>query len=75
MNVGLRLGAALAAHASGLTAAWQRPLGGLGATLLLAAGVGNLTIADGSPLIVVGRLGFAALLVWLLAAGVRLIRS
>ena len=69
------LGAALAAHASGLTAAWQRPLGVLGATLLLAAGVGNLTIADGSPLIFVGLLGFAALLVWLLAAGVRLIRS
>lgn len=69
------LGAALAAHASGLSAPWQRPLGVVGASLLLAAGVGNLAIADGSPLIFVGLLGFAAFLVWLLATGVRLIRS
>ena len=69
------LGAALAAQASGLTAAWQRPLAVVGATLLLAAGVGNLAIADGSPLIFGGLLGFAAFLVWLIATGVRLIRS
>jgi hypothetical protein len=69
------LGAALAAHASGLTAPWQRPLAVVGASLLLAAGVGNLAIADGSPLVFVGLLGFAAFLVWLLATGVRLIRS
>ena len=47
----------------------------MGASLLLAAGVGNLAIADGSPLIFVGLLGFAAFLVWLIATGVRLIRS
>jgi hypothetical protein len=69
------IGAALAAHASGLTPAWQRLLGLAGGSLLLAAGVGNLAIADGSPLIFVGLLGFAAWLVWLLATGVRLIRS
>ena len=69
------IGAALAAHASGLTPAWQRLLGLVGGSLLLAAGVGNLAIADGSALIFVGLLGFAAWLVWLLATGVRLVRS
>ena len=69
------IGAALGAHASRLTPPWQRPLGLVGGGLLLAAGVGNLAIADGSALIVVGLLGFAAWLIWLLAIGVRLIRS
>ena len=69
------IGAALAAHASGLTPAWQRLLGLVGGSLLLAAWLGNLAIADGSALIFVGLLGFAAWLVWLLATGVRLVRS
>jgi hypothetical protein len=69
------IGSALAAHASGLTPAWQRLLGMVGGSLLLAAGLGNFAIADGSPLIFVGLLGFVAWLVWLLATGVRLVRS
>lgn len=69
------IGAALATHASGLTPAWQRLLGLVGGSLLLAAGVGNLAIADGSPLLFVGLAGFAAWLVWLFATGVRLVRS
>ena len=69
------IGAALAAHASGLTPAWQRLLGLVGGSLLLAAGVGNLAIADGSALLFVGLPGLAAWLVWLLATGVRLVRS
>jgi hypothetical protein len=69
------IGAALAAHASGLTPAWQRLLGLVGGSLLLAAGVGSIAIADGSPLLVVGLLGFAAWLGWLLVTGVRLVRS
>jgi hypothetical protein len=69
------IGAALAAHASGLTPAWQRLLGLVGGSLLLGAGVGSVAIAGGSGLIFVGLLGFAAWLVWLLATGVRLIRS
>ncbi len=69
------IGAALATHANGLTPAWQRLLGLVGGSLLLAAGLGNLAIADGSALIFVGLLGFAAWLVWLLATGVRLVRS
>ena len=69
------VGAALAAHASRLTAPWQRPLGVVGGSLLLAAGVGNLAIADGSALIFVGLLGFATWLIWLLTTGIRLIRS
>src|SRR3954449_4107259 len=69
------IGAALAAHASGLTPPWQRLLGLVGGSLLLAAGLGNLAIADGSALIFVGLLGSAAWLVWLLATGVRLVRS
>jgi hypothetical protein len=47
----------------------------VGGSLLLAAGLGNLAIANGSPLLFVGLLGFAAWLVWLLATGVRLVRS
>ena len=69
------IGAALATHASGLTRPWQRLLGVVGGSLLLAAGLGNLAIADGSALIFVGLAGFAAWLVWLLATGVRLVRS
>ena len=69
------IGAALAAHASGLTPPWQRLLGVAGGSLLLAAGVANLAIADGSALLFVGLLGFAAWLVWLLATGVRLVRA
>jgi hypothetical protein len=69
------IGVALATHASGLTPAWQRVLGLVGGSLLLAAGLGNLAIADGSPLMFVGLLGFAAWLVWLVATGIRLVRS
>ena len=47
----------------------------MGGSLLLAAALGNLAIADGSALIFVGLLGLAAWLVWLLATGVRLVRS
>lgn len=69
------VGAALAAHASGLTPAWQRLLGVVGGSVMLVAGVGNVAIADGSALIFVGLLGFACWLAWLLVAGVRLLRS
>ena len=68
-------GAALAAHASGLTPRWQRLLGVAGGGLLLAAGAANLAIADGSALLFVGMPGYAAWLVWLLATGVRLVRA
>ena len=47
----------------------------MGGSLLLAAGAGNLAIAGGSALLFVGLAGFAAWLVWLLATGVRLVRS
>ena len=58
------IGAALAAHASGLTPPWQRLLGVAGGGLLLAAGAASLAIADGSALLFVGLPGFAAWLVW-----------
>lgn len=67
------VGASLAAHASGLTPAWQRLLGLVGGSLLLTAGLGTLAIADGSALLAVGLAGFAAWLVWLVATGVRLL--
>ena len=69
------LAATISAHASRLTAPWQRPLGLAGGGLLLAAGVADLAIADGSALVFVGLPGLAAWLVWLLATGVRLVRS
>jgi Domain of unknown function (DUF4386) len=69
------IGAALAAHASGLTPRWQLLLGVAGGTLLLAAGTANLAITDGSPLVFVGVAGYFAWLVWLLVTGVRLLRA
>lgn len=69
------IGAALAAHASRLTPPWQRVLGVAGGGLLLAAGVFNLAIADGSALVFVGIPGYFGWLVWLLAIGVRLVRT
>ena len=69
------IGTTLASHTSGLTPGWQRLLGLVGGSLLLAAGLGSLAIADGSALIFVGLLGLLAWLVWLLATGVRLVRS
>ncbi|GAA4726425.1 hypothetical protein GCM10025782_25970 [Pedococcus ginsenosidimutans] len=69
------VGTALAAHASGLTPAWQRLLGLVGGGLLVVAGIGNLALADGSPLVFVGLLGFASWLAWLIVTGVRLVRS
>ena len=69
------IGAALAAHASGLTPSWQRLLGVAGGGLLIAAGAANLAIADGSSVLFAGLPGFAAWLVWLTATGVRLVRS
>ena len=69
------IGAALATHASGLTRPWQRLLGVAGGSLPILAGAGNLAIADGSPLLFVGVLGFAAWLVWLVVTGLRLIRG
>lgn len=69
------IGAALAAHASDLTRTWQWLPGVAGGSLLILAGAGNLAIADGSPLVFVGLLGFAAWLVWLVLTGLRLIRG
>jgi hypothetical protein len=69
------IGAALATHAIRLTPPWQRLLGVAGGGLLLAAGTANLAIADGSAILFVGVAGLAAWLVWLLATGVRLVRS
>src|SRR5215210_2670808 len=69
------IGAALATHASGLTPSWQRLLGLAGGGLLITAGTANLAIADGSALLFVGVAGFVAWPVWLLATGVRLVRS
>ena len=69
------IGAALATHAIRLTPRWQLLVGVAGGGLLLAAGAANLAIADGSALVFVGVSGLAAWLVWLLATGVRLVRS
>ena len=67
------IGGAMATHASGLTRPWLRILGVVGGSLPILAGLGNLAIADGSPLIFVGVLGLAMWLVWLVVAGLRLI--
>lgn len=68
------IGSALATHASGLTRPWQRVLGMAGGSLPILAGLGNLAVAGGSPLVFVGVLGLAMWLVWLVGTGIRLIR-
>jgi len=69
------IGAAMATHASGLTRPWQRLLGVAGGSLPILAGFGNLAIANGSPLLLIGVLGLAVWLVWLVVTGLRLIRG
>src|SRR3954451_4200642 len=69
------VGAALAAHASGLTPSWQRLLAVAGGGLLIIAGTANLAIADGSAILFVGVAGFVAWPLWLFATGIRLMRS
>lgn len=69
------IGAALATHASRVTRPWQRLLGVAGGSVLIVTGIGNLAIADGSPLVFAGVSGLAAWLVWLVATGLRLIRG
>lgn len=66
------IGAALATHASGLTRPWQRLLAVVGGGSAILAGVGNLAIAEGSPLVFGGVLGLAAWLVWLVVTGLRI---
>ncbi len=67
--------AALAVHASGLTPAWLRPLALAGGAGMVVAGLACLPVADGSSLLFVGMPGYAAWLVWLVATGVRLVRT
>lgn len=69
------LGAGLAANSSLLTPPWQRLIALVGTALSVAAGAFVVPIADGSPLLFVGLVGFALWLVWLLATGVRLVRA
>jgi len=69
------IGTSLATHASGLTRPWQRKLGVVGGSLAILAGLGNLAIANGSPLLFVGTLGLFMWLVWLVVTGIRLIRG
>lgn len=69
------ISAALAAHTSGLMPPWQRLLGVAGGGMLLVAGAASLAIADGSALVFVGVAGYFAWSVWLLATGVRLVRT
>ncbi|WP_339106741.1 hypothetical protein [Roseovarius rhodophyticola] len=68
------IGAALAAYTGGFTRTWQRLLGVTGGSLLLLAGLGNIAIADGSPLVLLGVLGLFMWLVWVAATGLRLVR-
>jgi len=69
------IGAAMATHDSGLTSPWQRLLGVAGGSLPILAGFGNLAIANGSPLLLIGVLGLAVWLIWLIVTGLRLIRG
>lgn len=69
------IGAALATHASGLTRPWQVVLGVAGGSLPILAGAGNLALAKGSPLLLVGVLGLFLWLLWVFVTGIRLTRA
>ena len=68
------LGFSIGAHAAGISPTWQRSMGLLAAVLLLVAGFANAAVAEGSPIVFVGLLGFALWLVWLVTTGLRLLR-
>lgn len=69
------LGFALGAHAAGVTSSWQRTAGVVGAALLLVTGLANAFVAEGSPVVFVGFAGFVLWLVWLVTAGIQLVRQ
>lgn len=69
------IGTVLATHANGLTRPWQRLLGVVGGSLPILAGIGNLAISGGSPLLYLGVLGLFLWLFWLIVTGLRLIRG
>jgi hypothetical protein len=68
------LGFAVGTHVAGLTPAWQRTMGLVGATLLLVTGLANAAVAGGSPIIYLGLAGFGLWLLWLVTTGARLLR-
>lgn len=69
------IGAALAAHAAGMTPHWLRLLAVVGGVLLIAAGAASLAIADGSMLVMVGLPGYFGWPLWLLVTGLSLVRG
>lgn len=69
------IGTVLATHANGLTRPWQRLLGLVGGILPILAGIGNLAISGGSPILYLGVLGLFLWIFWLIVTGQRLIRG
>lgn len=68
-------GFSMGAHAAGLIPAWQRSVGVVGAVLLLGTGIANTAVAGGSLAVAPGGIGFLLWLLWLLATGIRMLRS
>lgn len=69
------LGFSAGAYAAGLTPAWLRMAGLTGASLLLLTGFGNTVVAGGSAFALIGFAGFLLWLVWIIALGLRLLRT
>lgn len=69
------IGVTLATHASGLIRPWQQLLGIVGGSLPILAGLGNLAIVDGSPVVFIGVFGLFIWIVWLIVTGLRFIRG
>lgn len=65
----------LAGVAAGITPPVFRWLAPLGGALLLVAGVGAYSVAQGSPLLFVGLVGFLVWLAFVVATGLRLVRT
>ncbi len=69
------IGLSQAAARSGLMPPWTGQLGIVGGILLLVGAVPSVEVTNGSPLIVIGLVGFLCWAVWVAMTGLRLVRG
>ena len=68
------LGFSLAGAAAGITPRWFRLLGPAGAILMIVSAANGVSIAEGSPIVFVGLIGFLIWLLFVVTTGVGMIR-
>ena len=68
------LGFSLAGTAAGITPRWFGLLGPVGAVLMIVAAANGVSIAEGSPIVFVGLIGFLIWLLFVVTTAFRMIR-